>query len=132
FHAALARADVLLAPTSPFASFSYGGPPADPSALLLNDVLTVPASLAGLPAVSLPVATMMAGGVTGGGNRRADLDGPVLQESETVSGSRCLLPLGMQVIGRPLGEVSILRVAHVLEGYFNFAAQIPRRVGEQR
>ena len=57
-RAALSVADVLLAPTTPFPPFgSSGGAPADPASLLLNDVLTVPVSLTGVPAISIPVAT---------------------------------------------------------------------------
>lgn len=55
-RAAQSVADVFLAPTTPFPPFA-SGVPADPSSLLLNDVLTVPVSLAGVPAISIPVAT---------------------------------------------------------------------------
>ncbi|CAM9496016.1 unnamed protein product [Ectocarpus fasciculatus] len=44
----------------------------------------------------------------------------------------CRLPLGMQIIGRPLGEAAILRVAHELESRLDFASQVPERVREPR
>src|SRR3546814_14559093 len=67
--------DVILTPTAPNAAFALGEKLADPLAMYLNDVFTVPASLAGLPAMSVP----------------AGLD---------ASG----LPLGLQVIGKPFDE----------------------------
>ncbi|MTV27025.1 Asp-tRNA(Asn)/Glu-tRNA(Gln) amidotransferase subunit GatA [Nitriliruptoraceae bacterium ZYF776] len=54
FAAAFARADVLVSPTSPAVAFGLGALTSDPLAMYLNDVATVPASLAGIPAMSLP------------------------------------------------------------------------------
>jgi len=70
FEKAWAQCDLLLTPTAPSAAFALGEKQADPLALYLNDVFTVPASLAGIPAMSVP------GGL--------DKDG---------------LPLGLQIIG---------------------------------
>ncbi|CAM9362906.1 unnamed protein product [Ascophyllum nodosum] len=125
-RSALSVADVLVAPTTPFPPFR-SGPPADPVALLLNDVLTVPVSLAGLPAISIPVSTVPApterrdgvprdasskGGANGVGEGHGD----------------CFLPLGIQIFGRPLGDAAVLKVAHALEHRLDFASQIPERV----
>ncbi|MFQ5786131.1 MAG: amidase family protein, partial [Alphaproteobacteria bacterium] len=66
----------------------------DPIAMYLNDVFTVPASLAGLPAVSLPA------GLSGDG-----------------------LPLGLHLIGRPFDEETVLRAAGALEAVAAFAAR---------
>ena len=54
FQAAFESADVLVSPTSPSVAFGLGTKTADPIAMYLNDVATVPASLAGIPALSLP------------------------------------------------------------------------------
>ena len=86
FRRAFEHVDVILAPTTPFAAFPIGDKLDDPIAMYLNDVLTVPSSLAGLPAISVPAGLSAEG-----------------------------LPLGLQVIGRPFGEEAVLRAAEALE-----------------
>ncbi len=54
FEAAFAQADVLVSPTSPFVAFPIGERSADPMAMYINDLCTLPASLAGTPAISVP------------------------------------------------------------------------------
>jgi aspartyl-tRNA(Asn)/glutamyl-tRNA(Gln) amidotransferase subunit A len=54
FGAAFERADVLVSPTSPFVAFGLGERVADPMAMYINDLCTLPASLAGTPAISVP------------------------------------------------------------------------------
>ena len=56
FDEAFAKCDVILAPTTPTASFALGDKIDDPLAMYLNDVFSVPASMAGLPAMSVPAA----------------------------------------------------------------------------
>jgi aspartyl-tRNA(Asn)/glutamyl-tRNA(Gln) amidotransferase subunit A len=85
FETAFARVDLLVAPTTPSVAFKHGDK-ADPIAMYLNDVFTVGADLAGLPAVSLRC------GFSAGG-----------------------LPIGMQLIGRPLDEARVLRAAYAYE-----------------
>jgi aspartyl-tRNA(Asn)/glutamyl-tRNA(Gln) amidotransferase subunit A len=77
--------DALLAPTTPGPAFPLGERLDDPVSMYLSDVFTVPANLAGLPALSLP-----AGAVEG-------------------------LPVGLQLIGRPWGEAVMVRIARSLE-----------------
>lgn len=84
--------DVILTPTAPTPAFALGEN-TDPMAMYLNDVYTVPASLAGLPAVSVP----------------AGID------------SKTQLPLGLQIIGRAFDEATILRAARVIEQYSGFS-----------
>jgi aspartyl-tRNA(Asn)/glutamyl-tRNA(Gln) amidotransferase subunit A len=91
FADAFENVDCLLAPTAPSAAFAIGEKSDDPIAMYLNDVFTVPANLAGLPAISLP------GGLSADG-----------------------LPLGLQVIGRAFDEATMLRVAAVLESAAQF------------
>jgi aspartyl-tRNA(Asn)/glutamyl-tRNA(Gln) amidotransferase subunit A len=97
FEKAWASCDVLLAPTAPSAAFALGEKQADPLAMYLNDVFTVPASLAGLPAMSVP------GGLDSTG-----------------------LPLGLQIIGKPLDEQGVLNAALAIEERAGFAARPER------
>ena len=90
FEAAFAQADVLIGPTCPTAAFKLGDKTADPLAMYLNDVFAVPASLAGMPAMSLPVGFDTEGEMAG-------------------------LPVGLQLIGPLLGEHVMLRAAAALE-----------------
>ncbi len=94
FKAAFENVDVLLTPTAPNSAFPIGEKMDDPIAMYLNDVFTVPASLAGLPAISVPA------GLDGGG-----------------------LPLGLQLIGRPFDEETMLNAAQVLENSAGFDAK---------
>lgn len=93
FTEAYKQCDVILTPTAPSTAFAIGEKQDDPIAMYLNDVFTVPASLAGLPGLSVPA---------GLGD-----DG---------------LPLGLQLLGRPFDEETILRVAEVMEQASGFTA----------
>ena len=93
FRAAWDEVDVVLAPTAPNAAFAQGEKMDDPIAMYLNDVFTGPASLAGLPAISVPAGLSAEG-----------------------------LPLGLQLIGRVFDEETVLRTAHVLEAAAGFDA----------
>ncbi len=97
FAAAWAKCDLLLTPTAPSAAFALGENSDDPIAMYLNDVFTVPSSLAGLPAMSVP------GGVDAKG-----------------------LPLGLQIIGRPLDEQGVLNAALAIEERAGFSARAER------
>jgi aspartyl-tRNA(Asn)/glutamyl-tRNA(Gln) amidotransferase subunit A len=90
FAAAFERCDCILTPTAPSAAFAIGEKADDPVAMYLNDVFTVPADLAGLPAISVPA------GLSDG------------------------LPLGLQIIGRAFDEATVLRVGQVLESAARF------------
>jgi aspartyl-tRNA(Asn)/glutamyl-tRNA(Gln) amidotransferase subunit A len=86
FATAFEDFDLLLAPTSPTTAFKIGEKADDPMALYLLDVCTIPANLAGLPAISVPFGT----GENG-------------------------LPVGVQLLGKALDEPTVLRAAAVLE-----------------
>ncbi|WP_419808494.1 Asp-tRNA(Asn)/Glu-tRNA(Gln) amidotransferase subunit GatA [Sphingomonas sp.] len=94
FAAAWEKCDVLLTPTAPSAAFALGEKSADPLAMYLNDVFTVPSSLAGLPAMSVP------GGLDAAG-----------------------LPLGLQIIGKPLDEQGVLNAGLAIEERAGFTAR---------
>jgi aspartyl-tRNA(Asn)/glutamyl-tRNA(Gln) amidotransferase subunit A len=91
FASAFAKVDCILTPTAPSPAFAIGEKSDDPIAMYLNDVFTVPANLAGLPAISVPA------GLSGDG-----------------------LPLGLQITGRAFDEETVLRAAKVLESAASF------------
>ena len=86
FDAAYRQVDVLLTPTAPSTAFRRGAHADDPLAMYLADLLTIPANLAGLPAISVPCGFDEAG-----------------------------LPIGVQLIGNVLEEPRLLQVAHQYE-----------------
>ena len=101
FTEAFEKVDVILTPTTPSAAFAVGEKMDDPIAMYLNDVFTVPASLAGLPGISLPAGLSETG-----------------------------LPLGLQLIGRAFDEETVLRTAGVLEDAAAFDARPGQGGGE--
>ncbi len=93
FTDVFAKVDALLTPTAPTAAFAQGEKMDDPIAMYLNDVFTVPASMAGVPGMSVPAGL--------------DANG---------------LPLGLQVIGRPFDEETVFAVSQVIEDSAGFVA----------
>jgi len=93
FRKAWESVDAILTPTAPSAAFAQGEKMDDPIAMYLNDVFTVPASMAGLPGISVPAGLSVDG-----------------------------LPLGLQVIGRPFDEETVLHVGQALEDAAGFDA----------
>ena len=94
FTQAFEKCDFILTPTAPSAAFGIGEKMSDPLAMYLNDVFAVPASLAGLPAISLP------GGLDAQG-----------------------LPLGLHLIGRELDEQGVLNAALAIEERAGFTTR---------
>jgi aspartyl-tRNA(Asn)/glutamyl-tRNA(Gln) amidotransferase subunit A len=86
FDAAFREVDVICSPASPTTAFRLGEKTDDPLAMYLSDVYTLPASLAGIPAMSVPCAPTAAG-----------------------------LPVGLQIMARPLDEATMLTVAAAWE-----------------
>ncbi len=91
FQQAFEKVDAILTPTAPSAAFPIGVKFDDPVTMYLNDVFTVPTSLAGLPGISVPAGLNNEG-----------------------------LPLGLQVIGKSYDEETVLNVAQVLETAIGF------------
>lgn len=91
FETAFQKVDVILTPTTPTAAFALDEKPTDPVVMYLNDVLTVPANLAGLPAISIPAGLSKEG-----------------------------LPLGLQLIGPAFDENVLFRSGRVLEENADF------------
>ncbi|MDX1922561.1 MAG: Asp-tRNA(Asn)/Glu-tRNA(Gln) amidotransferase subunit GatA [Alphaproteobacteria bacterium] len=96
FGQAFKQCDAILTPTAPSDAFAIGEKQDDPIKMWLNDVFTVPVNLAGLPAMSLPVGL-----------------------------SANNLPLGLQIIGRPFDESTVLGIGAALEAAANFKALPP-------
>ena len=94
FRAAWDGCDVILTPTTPSAAFAIGEKMDDPIAMYLNDIFTVPASMAGLPAISVPAGLSAEG-----------------------------LPLGLHLIAPAFGEETLFRAAGVLEAAAAFDAR---------
>ncbi|MBI4212153.1 MAG: Asp-tRNA(Asn)/Glu-tRNA(Gln) amidotransferase subunit GatA [Deltaproteobacteria bacterium] len=86
FLKAFHNVDAIVAPTAPTAAFKLGEKSNDPLQMYLNDIFTIPANLAGLPGISLPCG---------------------LTENN--------LPIGLQLIGKPLDEATLLRIAYAYE-----------------
>ena len=94
FTEAYKKCDVLLTPATPSAAFAIGENEDDPVKMYLNDVFTVTVNLAGLPGMSVPCGLSADG-----------------------------LPLGLQIIGKPWDEATVLRTGHVIEKAANFTAK---------
>ncbi|MBA3946264.1 MAG: Asp-tRNA(Asn)/Glu-tRNA(Gln) amidotransferase subunit GatA [Herpetosiphonaceae bacterium] len=90
FQAAFEQVDVLAAATTPTVAFPIGAKIDDPLAMYLNDVLTLPASLAGLPGLAMRCGTSQD------------------------------LPVGLQLIGKPFAETDVLRVADAYQRATNW------------
>ena len=90
FAAAFERFDVLVSPTSPTVAFELGARTADPLAMYLSDVLTIPPNMAGLPGLSIPC------GLSNG------------------------LPVGLQLIGPQFSENVLFRAGHAIERALEF------------
>jgi aspartyl-tRNA(Asn)/glutamyl-tRNA(Gln) amidotransferase subunit A len=95
FERAFARVDLILAPTTPNVAFKHGEKD-DPLAMYLNDALTIPVNLAGLPGLSVRCGFTAAG-----------------------------LPIGLQLIGKPFDEATLLRVADAYERATTWLARKP-------
>ena len=91
FNQAFEKVDVIFTPTAPSDAFEQGSKIDDPIQMYLNDVFTVPVSLAGLPAISVPIGL-----------------------------SSNNLPLGFQIIGKRFDEDSVLSAAKIIEENANF------------
>ena len=95
FETAFEHVDLVASPTSPTVAFPLGDRTADPYSMYLADVCTIPASLAGLPAISIPC------GLSDG------------------------LPVGLQLAGPAFSENRLFAAAHALEQAIGFDTRPP-------
>jgi aspartyl-tRNA(Asn)/glutamyl-tRNA(Gln) amidotransferase subunit A len=86
FEEAFRQVDAVVAPTAPTPAFKIGEKTSDPLQMYLSDVFTIPVNMAGIPGISIPCGFSSTG-----------------------------LPIGLQVIGKPFDEGTILQVAHAFE-----------------
>jgi aspartyl-tRNA(Asn)/glutamyl-tRNA(Gln) amidotransferase subunit A len=96
FEKAFKSVDVIMTPTSPEPAFRIGEKSDDPLKMYLSDIFTIPCNLAGLPGISIPC------GFTANG-----------------------LPIGLQILGKPFDEETILRVAYAYEQNTNWRERKP-------
>jgi len=102
FEEAFRVCDLIITPTSPTAAFKIGEKIDDPLQMYLSDIFTIPANLAGLPALSLPC------GFTRDG-----------------------LPIGMQLIGKPCDEGTLLRTGYAFQKLTDFHLRKPPLLDEE-
>ena len=95
FDNAYKNVDAILTPSTPSSAFKIGEKTDDPVSMYLNDIFTVPVNLAGLPGISIPAGLDKKG-----------------------------YPLGLQIIGKPFDEQSILNIAYAMEEKINFKFEI--------
>jgi aspartyl-tRNA(Asn)/glutamyl-tRNA(Gln) amidotransferase subunit A len=96
FAAAFKRCDVIMGPTSPGTAFEIGAKSDDPVQMYLNDIFTIPAPLAGLPALSIPCGFDAKG-----------------------------LPVGLQLMGEHFAEARLLGIAHRYQQATDWHLRIP-------
>jgi aspartyl-tRNA(Asn)/glutamyl-tRNA(Gln) amidotransferase subunit A len=95
FERAFKDVDVLMGPTTPTPAFAIGAKTSDPITMYLNDIYTIGANLAGLPAISLPCGFVQS------------------------------LPVGLQIVGPHFGEAKILNAAHLYQRETDWHRRIP-------
>jgi aspartyl-tRNA(Asn)/glutamyl-tRNA(Gln) amidotransferase subunit A len=97
FKRAFSEVDVLMGPTTPTGAFPIGAKTSDPITMYLNDIYTIGANLAGLPALSIPC------------------------------GFAAGLPVGLQIVGPQFGEGKLLNAAHVFQRETDWHTKVPER-----
>ncbi|MDI3533755.1 MAG: aspartyl-tRNA(Asn)/glutamyl-tRNA(Gln) amidotransferase subunit [Thermosediminibacterales bacterium] len=95
FDNAFEKCDIIICPTSPTTAFEIGAKTDDPLAMYLSDVFTIPVNLAGIPGISIPC------GFSNG------------------------LPIGLQIIGKPFDEATIIKAAYTFEQATDYHKQKP-------
>jgi aspartyl-tRNA(Asn)/glutamyl-tRNA(Gln) amidotransferase subunit A len=95
FERAFKEVDVLMGPTTPTPAFALGAKTSDPITMYLNDIYTIGANLAGLPAVSIPCGFVQS------------------------------LPVGLQIVGPHFGEAKLLNAAHIYQKETDWHRRLP-------
>ncbi len=96
FDQAYNKVDAILTPSTPSSAFKIGEKSDDPVSMYLNDIFTVPVNLAGLPGISIPAGV-----------------------------DKNNYPLGLQIIGKPFDEQTVLNIAYSMEEKINYKNNIP-------
>ena len=108
FDQAFGRYDALVTPTSPTVPFKLGDRLEDPMQMYLADICTLPVNIAGIPAISVPAGFAEDSSPSPG------------------SASRQGLPIGMQIMGKPFSEGTLLRIAFAFEQATDWHKRKPR------
>ena len=95
FDQAYNKVDAILTPSTPSSAFKIGEKSNDPVSMYLNDIFTVPVNLAGLPGISIPAGV-----------------------------DKNNYPLGLQIIGKPFDEQTVLNIAYSMEEKINYKNNI--------
>jgi len=104
FSDAFKDVDLLLTPTSPKVAFKIGSQAEDPLQMYLEDIFVAPASLAGLPAISVPCGFAL-----------------------PQDGGKIELPVGMQLIGPQFSESKLLQAAHLYQQETGWHTMLPQQ-----
>jgi aspartyl-tRNA(Asn)/glutamyl-tRNA(Gln) amidotransferase subunit A len=96
FVRAFQSVDVLMGPTTPTPAFALGAKTSDPITMYLNDIYTIGANLAGLPAISVPCGLVQG------------------------------LPVGLQIVGPHFSEARVLNAAHAFQRATDWHTQLPK------
>ena len=97
FDSIFEKYDVVIGPTNPTTAFKIGERIDDPLTMYVNDILTIPVNLAGVPGISIPCGFSSEG-----------------------------LPIGLQIIGKHFAESTVYRVAHAYEQKTDYHKQQPQ------
>ena len=101
FDKIFANYDLVLSPTAPSTAFKFDEKTGDPLQMYLSDIATIPANLAGLPGISLPCG---------------------LAPAASSSGK---LPVGLQLLGAPLSDAVLIKVAYAFEQALKLDSRAP-------
>jgi len=105
FSQAFEKVDVIVSPVSPSVAWKIGEKMDDPVKMYLSDAYTIPASLAGLPGISVPAGF-----------------------AQSEDDEKEILPVGIQILGPHLADARVLQIAHVFEGATRFGEEMPDEV----
>ncbi len=103
FEKIFEKFDLVLSPTAPSTAFKTGEKTGDPLQMYLSDIATIPANLAGLPGISLPCGTSVAG----------------------ENAHRSEMPIGLQLLGAPVSDGLLIKVAYAFEQASKLKLQSP-------
>jgi len=104
FEKVFADFDLVLSPTAPSTAFKTGEKTDDPLQMYLSDIATIPANLAGLPGISLPCG---------------------MGSSSSASSGTAGMPIGLQLLGAPVSDALLIKVAYALEQALKLKLQSP-------
>ena len=123
FEEAFKRCDLIVTPTSPTPAWKIGEKIDDPLKMYLSDIFTIPANLAGIPAISIPCGFTPLEDST----RQSKSSVRSIKEraKDSLKGFTNELPVGLQILGKPFKEEEILQAAYAYEQATEWHLQKP-------